>query len=146
MATYGLRNYEPFRLDLQDFPTVRVLKGKTGKRLVVPLYPEWADIWELHKACLPDINLDYANSKIGTKVSGWFFDNKAPFTAYNLRHSYARRCFQFEIAPDRAAKFMGHSLSVHLSVYRAWLDEAVYLADYAKAIAKPDRPLPPYHQ
>ncbi|MBH8566689.1 integrase [Nostoc sp. CENA67] len=143
MATYGLRNYEAFRLDLQDFPTIRVLNGKTGKRIVVPLYPEWADAWQLHKICLPDISLDYANSKIGTKVSGWFFDNKAPFSAYNLRHSYARRCFEFDIAPDRAAKFMGHSLSVHLQVYRAWFDEAVYLADYAKAIAKPDRPKPP---
>jgi integrase len=143
MATYGLRNYEPFHIDLQDFPTIRVLKGKTGKRFVVPLYPEWADTWELDKIYLPNISLDYANSKIGTKVSGWFADNNAPFTAYNLRHSYARRCFEFDIAPDRAAKFMGHSLSVHLNVYRAWFDEAVYLADYQKAIAKEDRPKPP---
>ncbi|MEH1944118.1 MAG: hypothetical protein V7L01_28425 [Nostoc sp.] len=40
-----------------------------------------------------------------------------------------------KIAPDRAAKFMGHSLSVHLQVYRAWFDESVYIADYQKAIA-----------
>ncbi|MDZ8240565.1 MAG: hypothetical protein RMZ69_26015 [Nostoc sp. ChiQUE01a] len=36
LATYGLRNYEPFRLSMEDFPVVRVLQGKTGKRLVVP--------------------------------------------------------------------------------------------------------------
>lgn len=143
LATYGLRNYEPFRLDLQDFPTIRVLKGKTGKRFMVPLYPEWASDWELHKVFLPNISLDYPNSKIGTKVSGWFYDNKIPFSAYNLRHSYARRCFEFAIAPDRAAIFMGHSLSVHLNVYRAWFDESVYLADYQRAIAKLDRPKPP---
>jgi hypothetical protein len=143
MATYGLRNYEPFRVDLQDFPNIRILKGKTGKRFVVPLYPEWAESWELDKISLPNINLDYANSKIGTKVSGWFSDNNAPFSAYNLRHCYARRCFEFDIAPDRAAKFMGHSLSVHLRVYRAWFDESVYLADYQRAIAKKGRPLPP---
>ena len=143
LAVYGLRNYEPFRLDLQDFPTIRVLKGKTGKRFVVPLYPEWVTTWELHNIYLPNISLDHTNSKIGTKVSGWFCDHKAPFSAYNLRHSYARRCFEFDIAPDRAAKFMGHSLSVHLNVYRAWFDEAVYLADYQRAIAKENRPLPP---
>ncbi len=143
LAVYGLRNYEPFRLNLEDFPIIRVLKGKTGKRFVVPLYPEWADTWELDKITLPNINLEYANSKIGTKVSGWFSDNKTPFPAYNLRHCYARRCFEFEIAPDRAAKYMGHSLPVHLQVYRAWFDESVYIADYNKAIAKVDRPKPP---
>ncbi|WP_244917930.1 integrase [Nostoc linckia] len=143
LATYGLRNYEPFRLSMEDFPVVRVVKGKTGKRFVVPLFPEWADTWNLQNICLPNIDTSFTNSKIGTKVSGWFFDHKAPFSAYNLRHSYARRCFEFDIAPDRAAKFMGHSLLVHLQVYRAWFDESVYLADYQKAIAKQDRPKPP---
>ena len=143
MATYGLRNYEAFRLDMTDFPVIRVLKGKTGKRFVVPLYPEWADAWELNKVYLPNINLEIANSKIGTKVSRWFYINKSPFPPYNLRHSYARRCFEFKIAPDRAAKFMGHSMKTHLDVYRAWFDESVYLADYQNAILKQGRPLPP---
>ncbi|MEH2070001.1 MAG: integrase [Nostoc sp.] len=143
LATYGLRNYEPFRLSMADFPTIRLEAGKTGKRIIVPLYPEWAESWSLQNVCLPNIDTSFTNSKIGTKVSGWFFDCKAPFSAYNLRHCYARRCFEFNIAPDRAAKFMGHSLSVHLQVYRAWFDESVYLADYQRAIAKVDRPLPP---
>ncbi|AUB36012.1 Integrase [Nostoc flagelliforme CCNUN1] len=144
LATYGLRNYEPFRLSLEDFPMIRLSQGKTGKRFIVPLYPEWADSWNLQDVLLPNIDhANYTNSKTGTKVSGWFFDNKAPFSAYNLRHCYARRCFEFDIAPDRAAKFMGHSLSVHLQVYRAWFDESVYIADYNKAIAKADRPKPP---
>ncbi|MEH2467814.1 integrase [Nostoc sp.] len=144
LATYGLRNYEPFRLSMEDFPMIRLNLGKTGKRFIVPLYPEWADSWNLQDVSLPNIDhLNYTNSKVGTKVSGWFFDNKAPFPAYNLRHCYARRCFEFEIAPDRAAKFMGHSLSVHLQVYRAWFDESVYIADYNKVIAKEGRPKPP---
>jgi hypothetical protein len=42
MICYGLRNHEVFRLDVQDFPVVRVLEGKTGSRIVLPLYPEWA--------------------------------------------------------------------------------------------------------
>ena len=143
IATYGLRNYEAFRLDINDFPTIHVLKGKTGKRFVVPLYPEWAINWELDQIFSPGIDLNFANSKIGTKVSRWFYVNNSPFPPYNLRHCYARRCFEFGIAPDRAAKFMGHSLQTHLSVYRAWFDESVYLADYQKAISKADRPLPP---
>jgi hypothetical protein len=30
LAVYGLRNHEVFRLDLKDFPVIRVLDGKTG--------------------------------------------------------------------------------------------------------------------
>ncbi len=49
IACYGLRSHEVFRLDLEDFPVVRVTQGKTGARFVYPLYPEWAQRWELHK-------------------------------------------------------------------------------------------------
>jgi integrase len=145
MATYGLRNHEVFRLNFSAYPKVYVERGKTGKRLVLPLYPEWAEIWQLWDVKTPDIvNIEeQANNKLGIKVSGWFYNNKAPFSAYNLRHCYARRCFEFGIAPDRAAKLMGHSLAIHLKTYRAWFDEEVYLKEYQRVISDINRPLPP---
>ncbi len=123
LATYGVRSHEVFRLNWEDFPIVRVLSGKTGKRFVYPLYPEWADDWKLKEVNLPELDLNYSNAKLGSKVSGWFYDRKVPFKAYDLRHCYARRCFEFGLAPDWSAGLMGHSLSVHLNTYRAKLGE-----------------------
>ena len=143
IATYGLRSHESFHLDLEDFPVVRVLRGKTGERFIYPLYPEWAERWNLQEMRLPDIDPNFSNAKLGTKVSGWFYDRKAPFRAYDLRHCYARRCFEFGLAPDWAAGLMGHSLAVHLQTYRAWIDEATYRKAYELVINRRDRPLPP---
>jgi integrase len=143
IATYGLRSHEVFRLNLEDFPVVRVLRGKTGERFIYPLYPEWATRWNLQEIKLPNLDIEYSNAKLGTKVSGWFYDCKAPFRAYDLRHCYARRCFEFGLAPDWAAGLMGHSLAVHLQTYRAWIDEATYRKAYELVINRSDRPLPP---
>ncbi len=143
IAAYGVRSHEAFHLDLEDFPVVRVLRGKTGERFIYPLYPEWAERWNLQEMKLPDIDPNFSNAKLGTKVSGWFYDCKAPFRAYDLRHCYARRCFEFGLAPDWAAGLMGHSLAVHLKTYRAWIDEATYRRAYELVINRSDRPLPP---
>lgn len=143
LAAYGVRSHEVFRLGWEDFPVVRVLSGKTGERFIYPLYPEWATQWELNEVKLPELDLGYSNAKLGSKVSGWFYDRKVPFKAYDLRHCYARRCFEFGLAPDWSAGLMGHSLQVHLTTYRAWIDEATYRKAYKAVINRCDRPLPP---
>jgi integrase len=143
VACYGLRSHEAFRLDLRDFPVARVTEGKTGSRFIYPLYPEWAEEWGLNEIKLPDLNLEYSNGKLSTKVAGWFYDRKSPFKALDLRHCYARRCFEFGLAPDWASGLMGHSLQVHLSTYRAWIDEATYRKAYEAVINRSDRPQPP---
>lgn len=144
LSVYGLRSHEVFRLDLEDFPVVRVLEDtKTGERFVYPLYPEWAETWKLQDIRLPNLDLNYSNAKLGTKVSDWFRERNFGFKAYDLRHSYARRCFEFGLAPDWAAGLMGHSLQVHLSTYRAWIDEAVYRKAYELVINREGRPAPP---
>ncbi len=119
LACYGLRGHEVFRLDLEDFPVVRVLAGKTGARFIYPLYPEWAEDWNLNQIDLPKLSLNYSNAKLDRKIAGWFYDRKAPFNACDLRHCYARRCFEFGMAPDWAAGLMGHLNRVHLTTYRA---------------------------
>lgn len=142
IATFGLRSHEAFHLEIIASKN-EVLKGKTGARVIRPLYPEWVEMWKLNEVKLPNIDTELDNGKLSTKVSGWFGDNKAPFRALDLRHCYARRCFEFNLAPDRAAKMMGHSLQVHLTTYRAWLGEEPYDKAYKIAIEAPNRPLPP---
>ncbi|MEO0375430.1 MAG: integrase [Cyanobacteria bacterium P01_A01_bin.17] len=146
LAAYGLRPHEVFHLDLSDFPTIRVDdETKTNARFIYPLYPEWAEQWKLNERTLPGLRViaEGDNTKLGTKVSRFFYESSIPFTAYDLRHSYARRCFEFGCSPDLGAKLMGHSVSTHCKIYRAWIDEAVYRRAYEAIINQENRPLPP---
>ena len=142
-AAYGLRPHEAFHVDMLDFPTARVSdETKTGERFIYPLYPEWAENWNLKEIVLPNLKSieDSSNAKLGTKVSGFFYDLKIPFPPYNLRHCYARRCFEFGFTPDFGAKLMGHSVTTHCKTYRAWIDEATYLKVYETLVNKIGRP------
>ena len=143
-ATYGLRNHECFHCDFDEFPTVWINSPtKTGKRFVYPLYPEWAERWALNQPILPELKelqkaspFEWNNSVLGSKVSKWFNKAKIPCDPYDLRHAYARRCFECGITPDVAAKLMGHSMAVHLKIYRAWIDEQTYRRAYEVAMSK----------
>ncbi|MEL6605340.1 MAG: integrase [Cyanobacteria bacterium J06614_10] len=152
LAVYGLRPHELFRCDLDDFPTVRVEENsKTGYRFVWPLYPEWAEEWNLKDRRLPALeNIEsLPNAKLGSKVSRRFYawqllkpDGKS-LCAYDLRHCYARRCFEFGFSPDFSSRMMGHSLDTHMRVYRRWIDEGVYRAIYEATVNRERRPRPP---
>lgn len=144
IATWGLRPHEAFHLDLAKFPVAQVLsQTKTGERLVYPLYPEWAEAWKLDDIKLPKFQKEHSNAKLGCKVGGEFNDRNVPFKPYDLRHCYARRCFEFAIPPDWAAHLMGHSLKVHMETYRAWIKWETYQKAYEALIVRSDRPQPP---
>jgi hypothetical protein len=136
IAAYGLRSHEAFHLDVLEFPKVRVLQGKTGSRFVLPYHPSWATDWKLHDIIYPPLqSIENSNhAKLSTKVSGWFSDRRSKFGALDLRHCYARRCFEYRLDATVAAKFMGHKLSVHLDTYSAWFDEEVYSKAYAQTL------------
>jgi integrase len=145
-AAYGLRPHEVFHVDMLDFPIARVSdETKTGERFIYPLYPEWVESWNLKEIALPNLVSieDSPNAKLGTKVSGFFYDFKIPFPPYNLRHCYARRCFEFGFTPDFGAKLMGHSVTTHCKTYRAWIDEATYWKVYETLINRVGRPPAP---
>ncbi len=59
LATFGLRDHEPFYLDVDELDKgkhlVAVMKGKTGKRLVWACYPEWVDQFNLRERQLPSV-------------------------------------------------------------------------------------------
>jgi hypothetical protein len=146
IATYGLRGHEAFLIDVACFPKIEVLDGKTGARKVQPLYPEWAERWNLQNKILPrriPKNKEFRNEENGSKIGTWILRQKAGFTCLDMRHCYARRCFEFGFDPTQSAKLMGHGWQVHLATYRAWIDEEVYDKAYKQIISKPNRPLPP---
>ena len=144
LAAYGLRPHEAYKADLVDFPTVRVPPDtKTGTRFVWPLFPEWVNQWELANKTLPPLkNIPgYTNGQLGTKTAKFF--ERMPCDAYDLRHCYARRCFEFGYSPEFGAKMMGHSPDLHCRTYRRWIDEAVYYRVYQQGLRRSDRPLCP---
>jgi integrase len=145
LSTYGLRSHEVFTLDMSEFPIIRVSEDtKTGERIVYPLYPEWADVWKLDNVILPPISLLHEGKKTpGQRVARWFWDSKLSFRAYDLRHSYSRRCFEFDIPTNRAAKLMGHSESIHCQTYRAWIDEKYYRSKFELDIFGTGKPKAP---
>ncbi|NJK40565.1 MAG: integrase [Acaryochloridaceae cyanobacterium SU_2_1] len=141
MAAYGLRNHEVFHLNLSEWPTVWVEDPtKTGKRFVYPLHPQWCDRWQLCDRKFPELqglsgkHFDWDNSLLGTKTSKWFAKHNL-CKPYDLRHCYARRCFEHQFPADLTAKLMGHSMAVQLKIYRAWWGEATYRRLYEELIA-----------
>jgi integrase len=143
-ATYGLRNHECFGVDYSEFPIIRVRGGtKTGTRPVGAVPPQWAERWDLSKPIYPaaiTLGEGLSNEQLGMKITG-FYGRAMPWSAYNLRHCYARRCAEVGLAPDVAAQLMGHSLLVHLQIYRAWIGEKVYLDRYRQAMSAAQLPL-----
>ncbi|MEM1279914.1 MAG: integrase [Cyanobacteria bacterium P01_H01_bin.152] len=142
LAAYGLRGHEVYKADLADFPTVRIPPDtKTGARFCWPLFPEWAKKWKLMDRSLPPLRdiPNYTNGQLGTKTSK-FFERMMDCNAYDLRHCYARRCFEFGYSPEFGAKMMGHSPDVHSRTYRRWIDEEVYWQIYQRGVNGSDRP------
>jgi integrase len=140
LAAYGLRPHEIFDIDMSEFPAVRIAKDtKTGERLVYPLYPQWGTSWKLDKVIFPKLSRRTADNLIPQ----WFRNRNIGFRPYDLRHCYARRCFEFDIPTNRAAKLMGHSEDIHVRAYRAWIDERYYRQKFEQDIFGDGKPKAP---
>jgi integrase len=124
MIVYGLRNYECFRCDLTDYPTLQVDRGKTDReRFVFPLLPQWAERIDPGLP-LPDCSGD--NQALGNRVTHAFKRLGFPLAPYNIRHCWARRAFEQGIDTDLAAALMGHSEDVHRKIYQRWIEKKSY--------------------
>ncbi|MBE9263067.1 tyrosine-type recombinase/integrase [Microcystis sp. LEGE 00066] len=142
MAAYGLRNHEAYFLDFEDYPIAYINRGKTNERFIWPLYPEWPDQWGLINISRPDCSGN-TNSAYGNLISKGFKKLKISFTPYDLRHSWARRSFDFGMDVTMASKMLGHSTKIHTEIYRHWIDRDSFNRIYQQLITNPDRPLPP---
>ncbi|MBD2121602.1 site-specific integrase [Trichocoleus sp. FACHB-262] len=147
LATYGLRPHEVFRSDISELEQGGIIlkvqaPTKTGYREVRPLHPEWIEQFNLREKRLPQVT-GKCNRDFGKRVTRAFEDYKIPFPAYNLRHCYAVRCIQFNISVSLAARWMGHSVSIHTQTYQAWLSKAMEQEMFDRAINSANRPQPP---
>ncbi len=143
LAVYGLRNHELFSLDVSRFPVIQVVDGtKTGARRIWPIYPEWAEQWQLNQVSVPNCT-GKTNSDLGNRVTHAFKRLKIPFNPYDLRHAWAIRSITFGLPTELAAAQMGHSLQVHNSIYHAWITDEVHQRHFEILMQRSDRPQPP---
>lgn len=146
IATYGLRNHEVFRLDLEAFEgshICTVLEGKTGNRRVWPFHLEWVEEFQLHFPQLPAVNLERSNASLGGDVSQMFRRVGINFPAYNLRHAWAIRTLEYGLQVSLAAQQMGHSQQVHSELYHHWITEKQHQRAFEQLLKRSDRPRPP---
>lgn len=142
---YGLRNYEIFKLDLSEFPENQIVfchRGKTKQeRFIFPLYPEWVNDWFQGEVILPDCN--GSNQALGNRVTHAYDRFGIPFNPNDIRHCYARRAFDCNLAIETAALSMGHRVDVHTTIYQHWITLQTYKNHYDRVMSHPDRPKPP---
>ncbi len=119
LACLGLRPHEAFHLDLSQLPGARVLQGKTGARIVYPIYPEWVELFKIAEVIKPNCH-GKNNRDWGDRVSAAFNRYKLPFSPYDLRHAYAIRAMVTGVPDGVASQWMGHSLLVHNRTYQRW--------------------------
>ena len=125
-ATYGARPHEALLMaDVANNGLVVIRGGKTGARQGLPLPKAWIERWELQNKRLPSINLERDYRTVGSQLGVALRRHGVPFLPYDLRHAWAVRAIHNpQISPSLAAKSLGHSLTVHTSLYQRWFDSA----------------------
>lgn len=146
LATYGLRPEESDHcfIDAENNCIVTKAKETSGApegRLVVPLMEEWVELWDLrNKKERPRRPVETTRND---QTSQFFYKVKrklgVQWTAYALRHAYARRLWQeggSELDLYTAAQLMGHSVDEHLKTYRAHINPNVIARAATDAIRR----------
>lgn len=144
LACYGLRPHEVFYCNISPNPPYEceVLEGKTGSRICYPLYPEWAEAWQVWEMLAPITTADthYRKGHAVSRAMGRYL----PFVSYDLRHAYAiRASVKFGYPVRVVSAWMGHSPELHLKIYSKWLKNADSKAVYLLGVGRDDRPKPP---
>lgn len=128
MATYGLRPHEVEVSALIDGDRLQVPdETKTGFRTVIPLHPEWVELFDLRNPQRrpPSVRVEARPDE----ASQWLYraakKQGISYRPYALRHAYAARlwrCGGSELDIFTAARLMGHSIEQHVQTYRAHID------------------------
>jgi len=138
MAAYGLRPVELMHLRVAPDGVVWCLYekrsggGKTQKRQLRALHPEWAEEWELVKRLdegeqLPPFGGGVAEAarRYLMRHAVWQQLAATGVTCYGFRHGYALRAHQsYGLSVRVAAALMGHSPETHQRCYGTWTDQA----------------------
>ena len=138
MATYGLRPAEIHHLSVQqdedgEFVRCDYVKrtggGYTPARDLEPFHLEWEKDWELIERLKAGEPLPRPNKSVGTAAMEYLRKKSFFKDVYSqgactksFRHSYSKRCHQqYSLIPEEVAKFMGHSVEVHMGEYSDWV-------------------------
>lgn len=139
-ATYGLRPHELFHLDISDLEQgndwIKVGPNtKTGERTAIPLHREWIDLFNLRHPKMPGVQIaGKPNQSLGDSVSKAFRRYHLPFCPYDLRHCWAVRALRYNLPVAVSARWMGHSVDMHTTIYQAWITEQMERDIYERAI------------
>lgn len=132
IACFGTRPHEAFFSQISpDYPhACTIAEGKTGSRIAFPLPLEWAVEWKLWENKKPSkVNLEgVTNKDLGNRVYKSLKRYGVDFKPYDLRHGYAiRAATKYRVPIIVAAKWMGHSPTVHTNTYGKHLSENDHL-------------------
>jgi len=142
VATYGLRPEEIFinphlkeYVDSSNRLSVFYVNRdcKTGDRKVLPLKPEWVDLFGLKnpkplisKAVKLETIISWVNKKF-RRSPHW------QRGAYDLRHGYAIRGHKYGIPVADMARYMGHDVETHVKEYQRWIGLDTMIEVYLEA-------------
>jgi integrase len=135
MAVYGLKNYEPFFVDLQYLQGSQSLTAKVrpiepgDARFVWPAPPEWAKKFGIESICRPDdlpsVTTDLSVTtlqNIGRRCGEQFKRYRLPLTPSSLRHSWGKRAIAHGVPDTLAAKMLGIDITKYILNYKAEIE------------------------
>ena len=125
MATFGIRPHEADSSILLPDDNLQVKEDtKTGSRIVIPLHPEWIDLFDLRtKRSRPATDRVVP---VPDECSQWINKERVrlgiKWRAYALRHAFAARLWRLgggQLDVYTAARLMGHTVKEHEKTYRS---------------------------
>lgn len=138
MATYGCRPHEVDGSQfLDDQHTLQIPDDtKTGFRVVIPLYPEWVELFDLR-------NERRRTVQWKSGMGPWLYNERKKlginYKPYSLRHAFAARLWReggSQMDIYTAARLMGHSVKEHERTYRAHIAPHTVATSALDAIAR----------
>jgi integrase len=136
MAVYGLKNYEPFFIDLEHLQSSQSLTAKVraiepdDARYVWPAPPDWAKRFGIGSICRPDdlpsVTTDLGVTslqQIGRRCAEQFRRYGLSLTPSNLRHSWGKRAIAHGVPDTLAAKMLGIDITKYVLNYRAEIED-----------------------
>lgn len=141
MATYGLRTHETNFVEWNDDDSINILHHKTdeyyGPRMkVYPFPPDWVSLFKLREGGISVKITEYQwepSGLLSNQISRGFRKTKIGFYPYDLRHAYALRLMRLKVDHSIAALMMGHTVAVHMMIYRRWISESLKQSEIQKA-------------
>lgn len=147
IATYGLRPHEALLLDYDQLktgdPRLHILGGKTGERYAYPYYPEWFHDFALNRPRLPPVDFNRSHILLGQSVTRYLSTKRLGHAPMACRHAYAIRMMsEYDVKTSFAARWMGHSVEVHLRVYQHWISAIQEQREFKRSLGRSETNAP----